>query len=600
MPAQARAQGAVGAISAPLRGWIDSDNLADNPGGGCSVLENGFPTTSSVRVRGGALLKTVVGVALEGFLTYRSGAVDTLFAATAGSIFDVSLFPSTVGLPIWTGGTNGRWSFTQMVVAGIEHLVAVNGADLAIHYDGTDLNPLSTAAIKSLAFDGLTQAFVIGRTLTGGTSSATGVIVGIIPTGATTGRLKLRSVSGTFQNDEAITGSGTAGGAAVANGVAADASSIVITGVATSDLSHVWQHGSRLWFVQDGTTKAWYLPVDSIGGTATSFDFGGLFSEGGALLFGAKWSSDSGSGFNDRNVFVSTEGEIVVFEGNDPSDADTWMRVGTYKVGRPISSQTWTAGGDLILCTEDGLVPMSAVVTKDQAALSHASLTANIEAPWRMVTGTNVNGVPVQMLKWQSHNMGLVGFPHRSGTDAFVVNLITGAWAKWTGLDIQCIALHDGWAYMGDEAGNVLQLEAAGADNEMPFVWRMSWLPTPLGAPGVFKLASLARATFRALVPFTPKLSVANDYGRLFPAAPSAPLDSAAVALWDVGIWGESRWDDAPGAENRVTRVTPWVSVGASGVAVSPQVQVTSGGSRMLDAELVAYDVAYQTGGYVV
>jgi hypothetical protein len=40
--------------------------------------------------------------------------------------------------------------------------------------------------------------------------------------------------------------------------------------------------------------------------------------------------------------------------------------------------------------------------------------------------------------------------------------------------------------------------------------------------------------------------------------------------------------------------------VGASGVAVSPQVQVTSGGSRMLDAELVAYDVAYQTGGYVV
>ncbi|MGB7243551.1 MAG: hypothetical protein WBC93_15885, partial [Sulfitobacter sp.] len=81
------------------------------------------------------------------------------------------------------------------------------------------------------------------------------------------------------------------------------ASSPAITGVTTSELSHVWSFANRLFFVRKGTMEAWYLPVDSIGGAASTFSLAGVFKKGGALLFGATWSLDSGDGPNEQCVF---------------------------------------------------------------------------------------------------------------------------------------------------------------------------------------------------------------------------------------------------------------------------------------------------------
>ncbi len=66
-----------------------------------------------------------------------------------------------------------------------------------------------------LAYDGQTVNWTVGETVTGGTSSATGVVE-IDDDAGTTGTLTLSSPTGTFQDDEAITGSST--GVAVANG----------------------------------------------------------------------------------------------------------------------------------------------------------------------------------------------------------------------------------------------------------------------------------------------------------------------------------------------------------------------------------------------
>lgn len=74
-------------------------------------------------------------------------------------------------------------------------------------------------AKQRLAFDGGTGAFTTGLTVTGATSGATGVISSV--SGATdSGYLVLRTLSGTFEDNEAITDPGT--GAAVVNGAATD------------------------------------------------------------------------------------------------------------------------------------------------------------------------------------------------------------------------------------------------------------------------------------------------------------------------------------------------------------------------------------------
>ena len=85
-----------------------------------------------------------------------------------------------------------------------------------------------------LGYDTLTAAFHVGATLTGATSHATATIVGIPGTAITdsTGAtiytvpaltLLLHTITGTFQNDEAISDNGTVPGAAKVNGVIGEA-----------------------------------------------------------------------------------------------------------------------------------------------------------------------------------------------------------------------------------------------------------------------------------------------------------------------------------------------------------------------------------------
>ena len=113
-------------------------------------------------------------------------------------------------------------------------------------------------------------------------------------------------------------------------------SSPAITGIATSKFSHVWKHKNRIWFVEGGTKRAHYLPVDSVGGAITTHSLEGVFRKGGSLLFGGTWSSDSGSGMDDRCVFVSDQGEVAIYQGSDPSNASTWSLVGVYSITEPL------------------------------------------------------------------------------------------------------------------------------------------------------------------------------------------------------------------------------------------------------------------------
>jgi hypothetical protein len=591
----------VETLPAPVRGWIEDENLARNGGRGCSVLENWFPLQATVRIRGGALKAATLGAPVLSLMPYKAGGVEKLFAASASALYDVSaLDDDTVPTASWTGLTSGRWSCVQTVgAAGATYLVAANGADPMMYFDGTNWLPIVAVAVSVVDYDGLTLGdFDIGETLTGGSSGATAPILGYVPATATTGKIYVGTItSGPFTDNEAITAPGAA---AVANGASTAASSIAITNVTTSDLSHVWVHNNRIWAVEGGTMSAWYLEVDTFGGAAVEFSLAGVFREGGSLLFGATWSGDSGSGMGDRNVFVTDQGEIAVYEGIDPSSAETWSLVGVYNVGRPVGSQVMKAGGDLLIATTDGVVPLSAIVQKDAAALALAAVSRPIQPAWARVIAKNTGNEPVQLLKWQRESMGIVGYPHRDGAETHVVNLQTGAWAKWVGLDVQCMALYNDAAYFGAADGFIYQFEGSGSDDGDIYVARLSMLPDHLKSPGAHKEILQARATFRSLAPFAAKLSVATDYGRDFPSAPSAAADTSSPALWDVGVWDVSKWDDSPDSEERVTATTRWRSIGRSGFVASCQVQVASGGSRKPDAELVTLDVLYQPGGVVV
>jgi len=80
----------------------------------------------------------------------------------------------------------------------------------------------STRQKFTLGYDNGTAAFTAGKTLTGATSHATATI---ISTGASVaaGTLTLHTITGTFQNNEVLSDNGPVPGAAVADGVIAEA-----------------------------------------------------------------------------------------------------------------------------------------------------------------------------------------------------------------------------------------------------------------------------------------------------------------------------------------------------------------------------------------
>lgn len=371
-----------------------------------------------------------------------------------------------------------------------------------------------------------------------------------------------------------------------------------ITGVTTTLLSHVWTFANRLFFVEGGSMRAWYLSVDSIGGAASSFSLAGIFQEGGELLFGATWSLDSGDGLDDKCVFVSSKGEIAVYEGTNPGDAAAWSRVGVYRITAPLGMKAiMKAGGDLLVSVEDGIVPLSEAIRKDPAALSLAAVTRAIEPAWETEVASR-RGQPWEIAKWSANNMMIVSQPRTSESQTaqcYIANLETGAWCRRTGWDTRCLAVFNNRAYFGTNAGIVYEMESGGDDDGEPYTAVYVGQFDHLKSPGLTKTIQQARATFIAGSSFNPQVSVSVDYTVDLPSAPNA-VDDYTVDEWDSAIWDTAVWD----AAQAYNVTSQWVSIGNTGFAIAPQIQVTCGISPLPRVELVAVDLTYSLGGLVV
>ena len=372
-----------------------------------------------------------------------------------------------------------------------------------------------------------------------------------------------------------------------------------ITGVTTSTLSQVWAYKNRLFFTQGGTMKAWFLPIDSISGAASDLTLAGVFQRGGSLLFGATWSIDAGDGVDDKCVFVSTQGEIAIYEGTDPADPTAWSLVGRYDLGgRPLGKNAYMrAGGDLLIATTDGLVPLSQALNKDPAALSLAAVSRNIQPDWRNEAVSRQN-VSWSVQKWDEENLAVIGLPVIDSTTpayVFVVNTETGAWSRFTGWDVRSLAVHNDNLYFGTSDGKVLLGNSGGNDNSVAYTCKLALPFDHLGRPGQFKTLKQARATFRASSQFLPQLSCSVNYAQSFPSPPSS-VSNYTEDAWDAGVWDTALWDASSSEQVTSTR---WVSLTGAGFVHAIQLQATFGITPSVDAELSAIDVQYETGSVV-
>lgn len=373
------------------------------------------------------------------------------------------------------------------------------------------------------------------------------------------------------------------------------ASTPAITGVSTSNLSHVWSFANRLFFVEKNTLNAWYLPVDSIGGAAAAFPLAGIFRKGGSLMFGATWSLDAGDGLDDKCVFFSDQGEVAIYEGTNPGSAADWRKAGVYNITPPLGPRgKMQAGGDLLVATQVGLVPISQAVQRDPAALEMASVTAAITPLWQS-KALALGGGDWEIEKWAAENVIIVSQPGDAETTCLVCNLQTGAWSRFTGLNVQTLAYFDGSVFFSGVDGNIYRFESGGNDNGANYTCAYLGQHESLGMPGAQKTVAQLRAAFRTSTPIAPVVSVTTDYSEDMGLPPNAGPESVAGSVWGDSVWGAAIWGASAQMETQAT----WTAGGRTGYTIAPQVQITFGNVAKPDVELLAIDATFHAGGLV-
>lgn len=372
--------------------------------------------------------------------------------------------------------------------------------------------------------------------------------------------------------------------------VTATSTPIAITD-ATGPFSAVWAFKSRLFFAKG--MQVYFLPTGAVGGSAADLNLSGVFQNGGRILFGTSWSSDSGAGFGDRCIIATDQGEIAVFEGSDPASASDWALVGRYVIPPILGPNAHLrVGGDVLIATTEGLLPVSGIISKDPLAVSTIAISRPITSAWRQAAGLELTGWQVR--RWPSAGVILVSRP--GAKDLRGVYAETGAWFRITGWDAATAVLHKGRIMFAGKEGIIRQGDTTGQDDGEPFVARCRWQPSPQPAAG-FKVAQLARATFmgEGWPAFSLSFVTSNSAASANPPDPWVPGE--AGSLWDTGIWDQMTW--SVGAAELSVIQSMWRSVSKTGALLAPEVQIVSDNDLPIKAELLSVDAIIEGGGIV-
>ncbi len=369
-------------------------------------------------------------------------------------------------------------------------------------------------------------------------------------------------------------------------------SSPAITGVTTTDLHGPTLFKNRMWFIQKDTLKAWYLPTASVGGAANVLDLSSVARNGGRLIAMATWTIDAGYGVDDNLVFITDQGEIIVYRGTDPSSASTWALIGVWQVGSPISRRCVTKyGGDLLVLTLDGLIPLASALQSSRLD-PQVALSDKIQGAFAAATRQYKANFGWGLLYNPLNNALIINIPVSTGQQQqFVMNNITKAWCRFTGWYANAWTLLNDTPYFGTD-GVVAKAWTTGtgatsfADNGAAIPARALQAFNYFETRGVIKYFTRGRPTIYSNGVPAISIGVNVDFQTADIVGPLS-FSPTAYGLWDVGLWGQALW----GSDTVVTNNF----VGLQGIGYCAGVNFNSS-SKNLTMEWASTDIVYQLG----
>lgn len=527
---------------------------------------------------------------------HKSGSSNALFASTSSGIWDVSATSATPSQLVTFGVTTGDAGFGTWCVmatpAGRFFLLCDEENGLYIYSEN------STTWTKVVL--GTTQlwqpstVYLVGnKTVNGGNE----YIVTSEGESASSG-----GPSGT--------GTGISDGTVTWNYVGAAATGVIGPSLADQQAGFsgdpanfafvaVWK--SRVWLVERDSTRAWYLDVNSIFGTATSFDFGGKMRAGGPLVGLYDWSYDSGGGLDSLLVGISTAGDVVIYQGTDPTSATTFGLKGAWFVGGvPYGRRIATDyGGDILILSTLGVISLSKLIVGQPVVAGDRSFYATGKIANLFNNLVSTSGT---LQGWSLHvhptdNVLLIAVPSVAGqaTTQLAMSFVTKGWGQYRDLPLLSAGVWNGTLYFGTADGRVCintgyvdDVQLADSNQYMPVAWSVLSSFQNLGSARNKRVESI-RPILESQSP-SPLVQVTAKYD--FDLSEPPPPTGAASGTGSDNTWDDAKWDgslwggdyNASQALQGATGMGRFAAIAARGSAVS----------RTL---LVGFDVFFQQGG---
>lgn len=522
-------------LPAPTNGWNARDPLALMQPADAVLLDNWFPTTAEVKLRSGYALHASGSVAL------LTEAGDELLAEDGSTLL--------------TEGPSGRCETVMEYASGTTQALLV--------------------ALGSSIYDA-TSAGAIGAELWSTSDSARFQYVQF--------NAYLMMVNG---ENHPLNFNGS---------VVVNTPSITGSGIVPASFVHIESFKSRLFFTIKDELAYAYLDVNAIGGTATKVNIAPLCRLGGTLRAVMSWTRDSGNGPDDLCVFLTSEGEALIYSGSNPGDANDWSLVGVFRIARPIGRRCYVKyGGDVLIITQDGILPLDQVIPIDRGEQSAVALSNRIVGAVNEAVRLSQGKFGWQPIIYPNGAQAIFNVPVKDGDEAgspaiesqqFVMNTQTQAWCRFTGINAICWALLGNRLYFGADGAQIFLYDGVQSDNGEPIEHDMTTAYTYMGAPGQLKKANLMRPIINSNGNPVMAMDIITEFRERAPE--SLPTVVNAVAVWNQFNWNQSNWAGLP-----VIR-SSWTSVTGVGYAMAIRLKYTGIGA---DLRVISFDVQVQDGG---
>ena len=367
---------------------------------------------------------------------------------------------------------------------------------------------------------------------------------------------------------------------------------ISVTGVTSSTFINVNLFKNRLYFTQKNTLSCWYLPVSSIGGAASQLDFGSVARNGGYLQAMATWTLDAGYGVDDFAMFITNMGEIIVYQGTDPASASTWALKGVWQMGQTFNRKCFFKwGGDLLLLSQDGLVPMSTALQSSRLD-PRVNLTDKIYFAVSSAATYYYDNYGWQIQYYASENMLILNIPITGGTEQYVMHTITQSWARFTNLDAKCWEVNSKKGMFFGSNGYVGEFYADTSDGGTNINASVQQAYSYFGAMGQQKRFTMVRPILltdnglpTVLCGINVDFETTNETGTL-----TFNPSSLSVATWDSSLWDQAYW----GGKYNINK--NWQSV--TGIGYAGGLQLTTA-SQGIDVHWTSTDFVMETGSVI-